>query len=598
MLADDDLIEYYKRELAYLRHQGADFSARYPKVAARLAFGGAESPDPHTERLIEANAFLAARVHRDLDREFPQIAAALLESQCPSLMQPVPSISVAQLALDPTQGKVTAGYVVPRHTALVARTASGETCRMRTAWDNVLWPLEITDVRLSGASTLCLQVSCSEGLTANELALDSLRLHLHGDWMSTMPLYELLVSAVMGVDVVDAQGQVRHLPGTSWREVGYDHDQSVLPNPPHAAAAYGLLQEYFSFPGKFHFFDLVGLAGMTGTGAHFQLRLQLDRSARGLRGLDSESFKLGCVPIVNLFTRTSEPMTIDHRHHEYLLVGDRQFESTTEVHSILSVVASDPDAERPQRITAFAALDAQEAPNTSADGQVTNSDALSAVFWSSRREASLRANITGTDMFLSFVDPNNTHCAPSEPVVFAQLLCTNRRLASQLRPQTRLRAENLSSSLVITCLYEPSEQRDPPLSGATLWRLVSLLRLNHQSLVGGANGVQTLRDMLSLFASSSARDLAQIKGVRSLEARGVTARLGNDAWRGFCRGTEVQLGFDETAFVGGSPLLLSAVLARFFALYTTVNSFVRLTARRNGEDWKRWEPMCGHQQLL
>jgi type VI secretion system protein ImpG len=84
MLADDDLIEYYKRELSYLRNQGADFSARYPKVASRLAFGGAESPDPHTERLIEANAFLAARVHRDLDREFPQVAAALLESQCPS----------------------------------------------------------------------------------------------------------------------------------------------------------------------------------------------------------------------------------------------------------------------------------------------------------------------------------------------------------------------------------------------------------------------------------------------------------------------------------------------------------------------------------
>ena len=127
---------------------------------------------------------------------------------------------------------------------------------------------------------------------------------------------------------------------------------------------------------------------------------------------------------------------------------------------------------------------------------------------------------------------------------------------------------------------------------------MSLLRLNHQSLVGGANGVQTLREMLSLFASRSARDTGQINGVLYLEARGVTARLGSDAWRGFCRGTEVQLGFDETAFVGGSPLLLSAVLARFFALYTTVNSFVRLTARRNGEDWKRWDPMCGRQQLL
>lgn len=598
MLADDDLIEYYKRELGYLRQQGGDFAVRYPKVASRLALGGAESPDPHTERLIEANAFLAARVHRDLDREFPQVAAALLESQCPSLMQPVPSMSVAKLSLDPTQGKVTAGFGVPLHTAMLAHTTNGDICRMRTAWDTVLWPLEITEARLSDVSTLCLKIECAEGLTVNELALDSLRLHLHGDWMSTMPLYEILVSAVIGVDVVDAQNHVRHLPRNAWREVGYDDDQAVLPNPPHAAAAYGLLQEYFSFPGKFHFFDVVGLRGLVGKGEYFEMHLQLDRSARGLRGLNANSFKLGCVPIVNLFHRTSEPMTIDHRHHEYLLVGDRQLESTTEVHSILSVIASDPDADRPQRLPAFAALDGHDVQNAPLGGPQPSTDVRANVFWSSRREASLRPNITGTDLFLSFVDPNNTRSAPSEPVVFAQLLCTNRRLASQLRPQTRMRAENLSSSMAITCLYEPSEQRDPPLAGATLWRLVSLLRLNHQSLVGGDNGVQTLRDMLSLFASSSARDLAQIKGVSTLEARGVTARLGSDAWRGFCRGTEVQLGFDETAFVGGSPLLLSAVLARFFALYTTVNSFVRLTARRNGEDWKRWEPMCGHQHLL
>ena len=415
MLADDDLIEYYKRELGYLRRQGADFAARYPKVASRLAFSGAESPDPHTERLIEANAFLAARVHRDLDREFPQIAAALLDSQCPSLMQPVPSISVAELALDPTQGKVTAGYRVPRHTVLVARAASGETCRMRTAWDNVLWPLSITDVRLSGASTLCLQINCSEGLTLNELALDTLRLHLHGDWMSTMPLYEMLVSAVVGVEVMDAAGIVHHLPRSAWREVGYEDDQAVLPNPPHAAAAYGLLQEYFSFPGKFHFFDVTGLAGRLGHGSQFELRLQLDRGARGLRGLDAQSFKLGCVPIVNLFNRTSEPISIDHRHHEYLLVGDRQFESSTEVHSILSVVASDPDAERPQRIPAFGALDTP--PVGTPFGEVAHPG----IFWSARREASLRPNITGTDKFLSFVEPNKTRSAPSEPVVFAQL---------------------------------------------------------------------------------------------------------------------------------------------------------------------------------
>jgi type VI secretion system protein ImpG len=61
---------------------------------------------------------------------------------------------------------------------------------------------------------------------------------------------------------------------------------------------------------------------------------------------------------------------------------------------------------------------------------------------------------------------------------------------------------------------------------------------------------------------------------------------------------EVTVEFDADAFVGGSPLLLGAVLARFFAMYTSVNSFVRLAVRRGDEIWKQWQPMTGYQQSL
>eukprot|EP01034_Spumella_vulgaris_P007185 gene7185-9147_t len=79
------------------------------------------------------------------------------------------------------------------------------------------------------------------------------------------------------------------------------------------------------------------------------------------------------------------------------------------------------------------------------------------------------------------------------------------------------------------------------------------------------------------------RDHEQIRGIRGLQARSITARIGQDAWRGYRRGTEVIVEYDEEAFVGGSPLLMSAVLARFFAMYTSVNSFVRLAVRRGDE---------------
>lgn len=582
---NDDLLQYYKRELSYLRAQGADFASRYPKVASRLALHGSESIDPHTERLIEAVAFLTARVHRDLDREFPQVAAALLENLCPSLIQPLPSMTVAEFGLDPGQGKVTAGYRIPRHTVLYASTSAGDQCRFRTAWETTLWPVNITKAAVHGDGTLRFTLECAPGTDFGELEIQSLRIHLQGDWMTTMPLYELLVSGVSGV-MLHAEGSgPRPLSPGAWREVGFALEEEVLPLPAHAHPAYGLMQEYFAFPRKFHFFELTGLQGKLGQGRSCEVVLRLDRPDRGLGGISADNLKLGCCPVVNLFPRTSEPIVVDHRNYEYLLSADRHRGTTTEVHSILSVTASDPNADRPVQVPSFAALG-----HLRADDQT--------IFWASRRELSLRQNIAGTDVFLTFVDRENAVRAPAEPVIYANLLCTNRRLAEQVPVGARMVLEGVSQSTRVRCLYEPTPQRDPPLGSETLWRLVSLLTLNHQSLVDGSTGRDQLREMLTLFASDSKRDHEQIRGIRELEARSVTARIGPDAWRGYCRGTEVVLEFEEEAFVGSSPLLLSAVLARFFAMYTSINSFVRLGVRRGDEVWKQWEPMSGRQLVL
>lgn len=51
------LLEYYNRELAYLREMGAEFAERYPKVAGRLGMRGIEVADPYVERMMEGLPF-------------------------------------------------------------------------------------------------------------------------------------------------------------------------------------------------------------------------------------------------------------------------------------------------------------------------------------------------------------------------------------------------------------------------------------------------------------------------------------------------------------------------------------------------------------
>jgi type VI secretion system protein ImpG len=579
-----DILDYYKRELSYLRTQGAAFAERYPRVASRLALHGTESLDPHTERLIEATAFLAARVHRDLDQTFPQVASSLLENVCPSLVQPVPSMTVVQFELDPAQGKVTAGYRMPRHTGLHARTEAGELCRFRTAWDSVLWPLAVAQARFTEDNDLRMTLQCAPGIDFSELELDTLRIHLHGDWMVTMPLYELLVSGIAGIRVEPEVGAACSLPASAWREVGFGKDDGVLPQPPNAQPAYGLMQEYFAFPRKFHFFDLDLRAGCLGTGGSCDLVLKLQRSARGVGRVQAGNFRLGCVPAINLFSQTTEPLAVDGRHYEYRLVADRRREPMTEIHSVSSVVLSDPASDRSRTLPPFAATSGDPADGT--------------LFWLARREPTLRPNLSGTDVVLSFVDAGSIQRLPDAPVAYANVLCTNRRLAEQVPVSARMVVEHVSQVAHVRCLYEPTVQRTPPLGSAVLWRLVSLLTLHHGTLAGGGAGGQEVRRMLELFAGDGMREHEQIRGLRSVQARGVTAHMGNEAWRGYCRGTEVSVEFDADAFVGGSPLLMGAVLARFFALYTSVNSFARLVVRRGDEIWKQWPPMTGCQQLL
>jgi type VI secretion system protein ImpG len=69
----DKLLPYFERELSMLRRGGAEFAGRYPKLAGSLRMRGEASADPHVERLIQASAFLNARIAKLLDDGYPSV---------------------------------------------------------------------------------------------------------------------------------------------------------------------------------------------------------------------------------------------------------------------------------------------------------------------------------------------------------------------------------------------------------------------------------------------------------------------------------------------------------------------------------------------
>src|SRR5215203_597921 len=150
----DELLGYYERELGYLRQRGAEFAGKYPKIAGRLLLEPDKCEDPHVERMIEAFAFLAGRVHLKIDDEFPEITESLLNVLYPHYLTPIPSMAIAQFSLDAQQGKLTTGYHIERQTVLYSRAVQGTPCRFRTSYPVTLWPIEISDVSLASKAPL------------------------------------------------------------------------------------------------------------------------------------------------------------------------------------------------------------------------------------------------------------------------------------------------------------------------------------------------------------------------------------------------------------------------------------------------------------
>jgi type VI secretion system protein ImpG len=269
-MPDDPLLPYYERELTFLRQMGAEFASKYPKIAGRLLLEADKSEDPHVERLIQAFAFLASRIHHKLDDEFPEITDALLGVLYPHYLAPIPSMSIAQFVLDPDQGKLTAGHHIPQGSMLYSQSVNGSPCRFRTCYPVTLWPLEVASARFDApdrvspspkaAAVIRLELRCLGGISFADLELNSLRFFLHGESPLVYALYELLFNNTCQVQFrpLDDQKGVKPvvLPARCLTTVGFGPDEGVLPYTPRSFLGYRLLQEYFAFPEKFLFFDL------------------------------------------------------------------------------------------------------------------------------------------------------------------------------------------------------------------------------------------------------------------------------------------------------------------------------------------------------
>ena len=118
---DPRLLEYYDRELQYIREIGGEFALEFPKIAGRLGLDGFECADPYVERLLEGFAFLAARVQLKVDAEFPPFHPAPVGDRLSPLSFADPVNGRGAGAAKPNEGALADGFTIPRGSTTAQR---------------------------------------------------------------------------------------------------------------------------------------------------------------------------------------------------------------------------------------------------------------------------------------------------------------------------------------------------------------------------------------------------------------------------------------------------------------------------------------------
>lgn len=585
--------KFYQDELTYLRELGREFSEAHPDNAHMLT--GPEA-DPDVERLLEGFAFLSGRIREKLEDELPEITHGLASLLYPHYMLPIPSLSI--LEFEPVLAALRQSRRIPRGAEVASVPVEGTPCRFRTTQDVVLQPISIEQARIeppAAPTRLRLRFKIWNQLRPGDLDLSRLQLHLHGDPALTYPLYLALRSHLTSARVVRGEGadafrplevQAAGLTAETNGDAADPADSALLLYPERSHPGFRILQEYFAFPRRFLFVDLMGLDALDDldpAADGFEVVFEFDRPLPDRLPVH-DLIKLHCTPIVNVFEHEADPFKVDGDRTEYRLRPAGKNPAHYEIYDVAEVTTTRPGSA--ERATV---------PDFHTFSRTGGTPGLRSYVL--RRHPSVID--ARSDAYMAFVDTRGVDTFLGASTVSVRVLATNRRLPEALKVgDIRIATDGSPEFVTFRNLTVPTASVPAPLGADLHWRLLSHLALAQSSL----GHRDTLLAVLGLYArnpndNASARaNRRRIEGINEVRATPVSELV-----RGaMARGSRIELQMREDHFSGeGDLYLFASVLSEFFAQYATLNSFTRLVVKEilKGEE-HAWPRMVGRRPLI
>ncbi|MNJ14845.1 hypothetical protein D3C77_90790 [compost metagenome] len=586
------LKQRFAEELRYLRELGREFAEDNPQL---VQFLGDKAGDPDVERLLEGFAFLTAKLGMKIDDDLPELTHPLLQMLWPNYLRPLPSATIVRF--EPLADAISERKVLPKGTRLFAKPVEGVSCEFRTCTEVNLYPLalhEVSDAHSREASMMRIDLKVLTHQPLDRLGCDQLEFHLSGDHATAQTLYLWIAHYLQRITL--------HINDNSYplstRDIGYPGfraEEALLPHPRNVFDGYRILQEYFVFPQRYHFFSLIHLAKVWPSLSTDQLRFEFEFSRpmpTSIR-LRTTDLQLFCAPAVNLFRHDAEPIALDGRSLERRITPSGNRPEAYEIFSVDRVAGWDvADKERqgdPLR---------NFTPFESFQHEIEHARGRKALYFRTQIEDSHGRE--GLRHRIAFVRGDESHYIGERETASIELTCSNRDLPQALAVgDLSWSTEATPSFATYTNLIAPTPAYRPVLDSSLHWTLISNLSLNYLSLLS----TEPLKAVIRAYDFAALHDLQQARATRK-RLNGIGEALTTPVdWlmKGLpVRGLQTRLQLDQHAFLcEGELYLFASVLSHFFALYASINSFHRLEVinTTNNERYE-WPLLTGRQPVI
>ncbi|AIT08796.1 hypothetical protein LO80_01595 [Candidatus Francisella endociliophora] len=541
--------DVYEKELIHIRNTAKEYAKNFPNIAPFLEN---HSQDQDVERMIEAFAFLTAKVQKRIDDGIPELSQNILQTIWPKFLQPYPSVSILKFGLNdkPKEDKMTmpAGK-------LISGKYKEANLSFRTFTDVDIYPINLVGVKsdlYNNKEIVDLEFNTDYQMSLFDFEDIKLPLYIVGNQSTSLLIAYLLKKKIIKLDLLDSNNKKINSFDASMTEGDLLNMVSVENTQPDI---FRLITHYFRYPDLFNYVNLQITRDKNfkiQDIRKFKLRITIELDGIEYIPMTMKNFELYTTPIINIEKASIAPIHYNSKYKNHKLRLDDS--SNKAICRLTKVSSLSKNSSRRQQIHLWNDFESAFNDKPLYKQLIINN----AINGSPEFNLNFESNVLD-DSYISI--EGESFCLNTHEIVSEGDICsTSNKLSYTYKNITHVTAPII-----------------PDFADSNLWQLLNYFSVRLNNL----NNVEALRQLIVLFNDIQLYRKSQQKSLTQKVCNAikrVNLEIEQEYHKGrVIRGNVIELTINEQSFLNeGDLYLFGSILNKIYSSLADVNSYNRL----------------------